>query len=194
MAKRVHVLGARPTSLLQLRIELVGLKPAIWRRVVVPDTMMLAKLHHVIQAAMGLTDSHLHEFEIGGSRYGIPDPDWGMGKAVIPEKRITLTMSLANAQSFCYVYDFGDGWEHRIKVEKSLPLETYPRTPLCVAGANACPPEDVGGPPGYVDFLEAISDPTHPEHDDMLRWCGGRFHPTAFDIEHTNQRLQRIKP
>jgi hypothetical protein len=193
MAKIVDLSGARPADLLQLRIELAWLKPAIWRRVVVPEMITLAKLHKVIQAAMGWTDSHLHEFEIGGSRYGIPDPDWDMDGAVIPEKRITLATSLAGAKSFRYTYDFGDGWEHRIKVEKSLPAETYPRTPLCTAGANACPPEDVGGPPGYVDFLEAISNPAHPEHEDMLTWCGGSFNPKTFNIERANQRLQRIK-
>lgn len=67
------------------------------------------------------------------------------------------------------------------------------RTPLCLAGANACPPEDVGGPPGYIDFLEAISDPNHPDHEDMLDWCGGDFDPTAFDTERVNKLLQRIK-
>lgn len=193
MARIVHLPGAQPAELLQLRIELAWLKPVIWRRVVVPEVITLAKLHKVIQAAMGWTDSHLHEFEIGRSRYGIPDPDWDMDEAVIPEKRITLAMSLAGAKSFRYTYDFGDGWEHRIKVEKSLSAGTHPRTPLCTAGANACPPEDVGGPPGYVDFLDAISNPAHPEHEDMLTRCGGSFDPKAFNIERANQRLQRIK-
>ncbi|MCG3168238.1 MAG: hypothetical protein POELPBGB_04042 [Bacteroidia bacterium] len=97
MARIVHLPGAQPAELLQLRIELAWLKPVIWRRVVVPEVITLAKLHKVIQAAMGWTDSHLYEFEIGRSRYGIPDPDWDMDEAVIPEKRITLAMSLAGA-------------------------------------------------------------------------------------------------
>jgi len=181
-------------SLLQLRIELAGLNPAIWRRVVVPDAMTLPKLHRVIQAAMGWSDSHLHEFEIGGKRYGTPDPDWGAGDAVTSEKRATLAGCLAGAKSFRYIYDFGDNWEHLIKVEKSLPLDAHPLCPLCLAGANACPPEDVGGPPGYIDFLDAVADTLHPEHENMLDWCGGEFDPEAFDLDRTNKQLRRIKP
>lgn len=190
MAKVVRL---PPASLLQLRIELAWLKPAIWRRVVVPDTITLGKLHHVIQAAMGWTESHMHEFEISQQRYGEPDPEWGWGESVISEKRVSLLKSLAGAKTFRYVYDFGDGWEHKIKLEKRVPPDAYPRTPLCLAGENACPPEDVGGPPGYVEFLDAISDPNHPDHAEMLEWCGGKFEPTVFDTEDANRLLQRIK-
>lgn len=195
MTKTARPQSAPPSGrLLQLRIELAGLKPAIWRRVVVPETITLAKLHRVIQAAMGWADSHLHEFEIGGRRYGMPDPDWGAGDAVISEKRVGLSASLAGAKSFRYTYDFGDGWEHRVKIEKHLPPDACLRAPLCLDGANACPPEDVGGPYGYVDFLEAISDPRHPEHENMLDWCGGGFEPSDFDPERVNKLLQRIRP
>lgn len=194
MAKTGTIAGAQPSDrLLQLRIELADLKPAIWRRVVMPDTISLVKLHQVIQASMGWTDSHLHEFDIAGRRYGVPDPDWDTDGSVISEKRIALSSALGGSKSFRYTYDFGDNWEHRIKVEKALPLHACPRAPLCLDGANACPPDDVGGPPGYIDFLEAISDPHHPEHEDMLDWCGGGFDPVAFDLDHVNKQFQRIK-
>lgn len=87
-----------------------------------------------------------------------------------------------------YLYDMGDGWEHRLVFERDEPA-TYIDSlllPLCVAGENACPPEDVGGPPGYAEFLEAISEAGHPEHVSMLRWAGGAFDPKGFDLNRIN--------
>ena len=178
---------------LQLKIELAWIKPVIWRRIIVPETMTLGKLHDAIQAAMGWCDCHLHEFEIAGERYGIPDPDFDWGVPVRSERRVRLVTALSGSKTFRYTYDFGDGWEHRIKVEKVLPPDPALGTPLCLAGANACPPEDVGGSPGYLDFVDAVSDPNHPEHDEMLDWCGGSFDPTAFDAQPVNAFLRYIK-
>lgn len=179
-------------QLLQLKIELAHIKPLIWRRVVVPETITLAKLHGVIQMVMGWTDSHLHEFEIAGERYGMPDPDWDLGEPIVSEKRARLGSALGGMKSFRYVYDFGDNWEHKIKVEKVLPSDACP-VPLYVGGANACPPEDVGGPWGYADFLEAMADPAHPDHQDRMEWWGGDFDPAVLDPMTIDKRLQRIK-
>ncbi len=170
--------GDAPRQLLQLHIELARIEPAIWRRVVVPDAIPLDKLHKVMQAAMGWTNSHMHEFKIGHS----PVP-----------KRIPLAKILTRAKSFSYLYDFGDNWDHRIEVEQCLPPQAYPRTPVCLAGANACPPEDAGGAWGYAAFLEAISNPRHPEHQAMLDWCGGAFDPLSCNLDAINRRLRRIK-
>ena len=178
---------------LQLKIELAWIKPVIWRRIIVPETKTLGKLHDAIQAAMGWCDCQLHEFEIAGERYGIPDPDFDWGVPVRSERRVRLVTALSGSKTFRYTYDFGDGWEHRIKVEKVLPPDPALATPLCLAGANACPPEDVGGSPGYLDFVDAVSDPNHPEHDEMLDWCGGSFDPTAFDAQPVNAFLRYIK-
>jgi len=128
--------------LLQLHIELTWIKPAIWRRVAVPERITLSKLHQVIQAVMGWSDTHLHEFEIAGESYGIPDPDWG--PPVVSEQRKTLTKVLYGSKAFRYVYDFGDNWEHRIKIERLLPAIACPHVLYCIDGANASPPEDVG--------------------------------------------------
>jgi hypothetical protein len=181
-----------PPALLQLKIELAWLKPVIWRRVVAPETITLGKLHDVIQAVMGWSDSHMHEFEIAGERYGMDmDSDWG--EPVRSERRVRLATALSGTKSFRYTYDLGDEWEHRIKVEKTLPPDTELKTARCLAGANACPPDDVGGPPGYIDFVEALSNPDHPEHHEMMEWYDGPFDPNAFDLEHTNTLLQKIK-
>lgn len=183
----------RPPSLLQLKIELAGIKPVIWRRIVVPSSITLGKLHLVIQAAMGWWGGHLHEFEIAGELYGQPGPDDPRGESVISEARVRLGARLAGTKSFRYLYDFGDGWNHRIKVERALPpLGEFPFA-LCVAGANACPPEDVGGAPGYADFVEAITQPNHPDHREFLDCYGGPFDPAKFDYEPACRRLDEIK-
>jgi hypothetical protein len=181
-------------ALLQLKIELAWITPAVWRRIVAPETIRLDKLHNVIQAVMGWSDSHMHVFEIGEERYGVPEPDFGFGdSSARSERTARLGAALNGKRTFRYVYDFGDDWEHRIEVEKTLPPDAERKTALCLAGANACPPDDIGGPPGYENFVEAISDPDHPDHEEMLDWANGPFDPTAFDLERINKLLKRIK-
>jgi hypothetical protein len=193
MAGQVRALSAMPAAVLQLRIELDDLEPHIWRQVLVPDTITLPKLHRVIQVAMGWTDSHLHEFVIRRQSYGTPDPDWGGFDDLVSEKRVALADALGAARKFTYLYDYGDNWRHTIKVQKRLPFDpdgTYPR---CIDGAYACPPEDVGGVPGYADLLDVLSDPNHEEHQNLLDWCGSGFDPLAFDLATVNKKLARIK-
>ncbi|CAI8851328.1 conserved hypothetical protein [Pseudomonas zeae] len=183
----------KPTpDLLLLHIQLKWIEPAIWRRVAVPENITLGKLHTVIQFAMGWEGGHLHEFEIAGENYGIPGPD-GWGPPVNPEARKTLIKALSGKKTFRYLYDFGDSSDHQIKVEKVLPAIACPQVPYCVDGVNACPPEDVGGGPGYAEFLEAMADPDHPERKGMLEWHGSTFDPTVFEWERVNQCLKEIK-
>lgn len=177
----------------QLRIELQDLKPSIWRSVLVPGSIKLSKLHAVLLRTMGWMGGHLHEFIIGDAHYGEPDTDFPEIPPVLRDDRSNLANSLGALKTFRYLYDFGDGWEHKVRVEKILPPDPTARLPLCLAGANACPPEDVGGPPGYVDFIEAISDPRHDEHEAMLQWCGGAFDPYAFDLDAVNADLAQIR-
>lgn len=183
----------KPQNQLQLRMELCHFNPVIWRVVLVPDTITLVQLHNVIQDAMGWWNSHLHEFDIGGLRYGMIDPEWDDDRALINEARKKLLKVLGHLRQFDYVYDFGDFWQHKIKLERTLPMVKPQRYAVCIAGENACPPEDVGGMPGYYEFLEAISSPDHEEHERMLEWCGGSFNPQFFDIDATNTRLKHIR-
>lgn len=182
-----------PPPIYLLRIELRDIEPTIWRSILVPGTIKLSKLHVVLQWTMGWVGGHLHLFFINDIEYGVPDPDFEQYPPVEREDRITLARALGARKTFTYLYDFGDSWEHRIKVQNILPPDPTLTTPFCLDGANACPPEDVGGVPGYIDFRHAISDPAHEEHQQMLNWCGGAFDPTAFDISEVNERLQQIK-
>src|SRR5262245_58148197 len=177
----------------QLKISLQNTKPPIWRRVQVKDRT-LARLHDLIQSCMGWDDYHLHEFEIGGERYGNP-AQWrdGFGGEleVVNEGRVKLSQLVAQGvKKFRYVYDMGDNWEHMIQIEKVLDAEVGVRYPRCIAGARACPPEDCGGPWGYGEFLEAIQNPEHEQHEELLEWVGGEFDPEAFDTEAVNETLR----
>lgn len=192
VARRVAKLTALQA---QLRIELQRVKPLVWRRVLVPENITLAKLHVIVQATMGWTNSHLHEYEIARRRYGIPDDEWPSTEPVTDERGVRLKPLIeAGVRRFTYLYDFGDHWEHSVKIEDLVSPKPGQPLIVCLAGENACPPEDVGGEPGYPEFLDAISHPTHPEHANMLHWIGGSFDPTAFDLADVNERLVAIKP
>jgi hypothetical protein len=184
-----------PKRVYQLLIELDEVEPRVWRRLWVPDTLTMAKLDRVIQAAMGWTDSHLHEFEVDGKRYGIPDDEGVHETPTLDDRRHKVGAVLGEAVSrFGYTYDFGDNWRHTVTVEdRPLPDESFNTWHVCIAGQNACPPEDVGGVGGYTDFLEAISDPSHDEHAAMWQWSGGPFDPTGFDVNATNAALRRLR-
>lgn len=191
--------GAPGAPLYQLKITLKRFKPPIWRRVVVPGAMRLDRLHAVIQIAMGWTNSHLHQF-IGGSGfartyYSTPDPESaGMGSAKLNEKRYSVAdLAPAAKRKFIYEYDFGDGWEHEILVEKILPADPGFKHPVCLAGRNACPPEDCGGVYGYADLLDALEDSRHERHEEIQEWIGDNWDASAFNLEETNNMLKRLK-
>ncbi|MBI5251799.1 MAG: plasmid pRiA4b ORF-3 family protein [Desulfomonile tiedjei] len=174
----------------QIKVTLRDIRPPIWRRMLVPCDIRLDNLHRVLQVVMGWTDSHLHEFIIDGVSYGDPSLDVDMGDDVENEKRFNLHKVVPGEKSkFHYLYDFGDSWEHEILVEKILPIEKGTRYPVCLAGKRACPPEDCGGAPGYENLLEALKDPSHPEHEEMFEWLPGDFDSEKFDIKSINVEL-----
>lgn len=124
---------------------------------------------------------------IGPDNYGpmdIADLDH-----IADEEGVTLRDALGAKKTFTYVYDYGDDWRHKVKVEKVVTLDVPIERGVCIGGENACPPEDVGGPPGYEEFLAALVDPKHPEHWDLKEWIGGSFDPAAFSVDEVNERL-----
>lgn len=179
------------TPIYQLKITLRESKPPIWRRVLVPGNFTLMKLHYVIQAAMGWTDSHLHQYRIDGEDYGTRFEDF------VPDHSEQATRLAAIAphekRKFAYEYDFGDSWEHDILVEKILPPDPSLTHPVCLAGKRACPPEDVGGVWGYEEFLAALDDPDDENHDSYKEWIGGSFDAKTFDLDAANRRLKTIR-
>jgi Plasmid pRiA4b ORF-3-like protein len=177
-------LAKASSEIYQFKITLNDSRPPIWRRIQVADCT-LDRLHEHIQTAMGWTNSHLNHFRIDGTLYGDPmlleetfeelqyrDSTRTMLSQIIPEG--------GQRFRFDYEYDFGDGWMHEVLFEGRSLRETGQRYPLCLEGERACPPEDVGGVWGYVDFLEAIADPEDERHEELLRWAGGTFNPEWF--------------
>jgi hypothetical protein len=183
------------TPLYQLKITLRDCKPPIWRRIVVRADMKLDRLHRVIQTAMGWSDCHLHQFVVGRVFYGVPDRERDdFGTETLNEKHYTVAdLAPMPKKKFIYEYDFGDSWEHEILVEKALPPDAAFKHPVCLAGANASPPEDCGGIPGYYDLLAALADPKHEQHEEMKEWVGGAWDATRFSLEDANAGLKRIK-
>lgn len=169
----------------------------VWRKILVRGDMNLGLLHAVLQVAMGWTNSHLHQFFIGTETYTafMPDLDPDFGESMLDEEEVLLMDVVKKANtSFVYLYDFGDSWEHEIKVDKIQKSDTTPLAVAeCLDGAYACPPEDCGGIDGYLDLLEIIRDPTHEEHEEMMEWLGGGFDPEMFDVRMVNKYLKKLK-
>lgn len=171
-----------PEQIVTLRIELVDTDPLIWRQVEVPTAITLKALHHVVQAAMGWFDQHLWEMRLDGQRYGQPvrGDDWG-GPPTVRADKIRVERLLSPRKTVLdYTYDFGDSWEHRLTLSEIRPGEPDTAYPRYVAGAQAAPPEDCGGIPGFFYALEVLADPTHPEHQDLAEWYEG-YDPDDFD-------------
>lgn len=167
----------------RLKVTLSDVEPQVLRRFDVPLKIKLHRLHEVIQAAMGWTDTHLYAFRAGGVGWGVPDPDFDFD-GLLPSNKTSLLEVLEDVgtKTIHYVYDFGDYWHHVIKVEKiddAIAGAAYPRL---VRAIGACPPEDVGGFQGYAEFLEAIADPKHAERSRILEWHGRKFDPNDAGI------------
>lgn len=173
-----------------LRINLEDVKPSIWREFVVSNGCTLDKLHEIVQEVMGWKDAHLHRWEIGSIAYGdvkMNDEDPNLTDEMGVRLR---NLPLGLGSTFYYEYDFGDGWRHRLEILEIQAAMKGGGNPVVIKGANCCPPEDCGGPPGYGEFLKAIADPDHEAHAAMLKWCGGSFDPKVFDLEGTQLDLR----
>jgi hypothetical protein len=177
----------------QFKVALREVEPPVWRRLQVEGSLTLERLHTVIQKAIGWQNAHLYEFEVQARRYGVPEPEEPEYEVEAAWKITLRQAAPAAGASFRHVYDLGDHSEHEMLTERITIPDKPVRHPVCLAGECRCPPEDCGGPPGYADLLDALRDPDHPDHDDMVRWVGHGFDPEAFDLAAVNRKLRLLK-
>ena len=189
-----------PQAIFQLKVTLRGSKPPIWRRILVPDTITLGKLHQVLQVIMDWEGEHLHQFVLGRELYGLPDKeDVFFGMSVTDENKTILSSLLSKEKDWLtYEYDFGDSWEHKLVLEKKLPFDSAMQLTHCIKCKRACPPEDCGGMWGYMDLIGIMSDKSSPEYAERVEWLEenfgiDNFDPEFFDLELINEQLHRIK-
>jgi hypothetical protein len=177
----------------RLLVKLDHIEPVIWRRVEVPITTSLKGLHDVIQAVLLFQDYHLFEFNAGGKRYAVPDPEWDMGRETYAARNVRIgTLVDRGITTFNYTYDFGDDWQHSITVEAVTDADPAVEYPRFVDGERRAPPEDVGGLPGFDDFLNAMAKPRHAQHREVVEWYGGRFEPNDIGVDTINERIAKL--
>jgi hypothetical protein len=176
----------------RVHIVLDDTMPAIWRKVDVPVSSSLKMLHTIIQAAMGWEDCHLWHFEAGGKRYGIPDRVWPDSEMAAARNVKLASLIDRGVRELLYTYDFGDDWRHSIIIEAVGPGDVGVKYPIFVAGERRCPPEDVGGLPGFELFIEAMANPKHKEHRRLREWYGGPYNRDDIDERFTRRAIGQI--
>jgi hypothetical protein len=170
-------------AVVRLKVTLDDVEPKVLRRIEVPLDVKLDRLHLALQAALGWTNSHLFEIRAGDTGWGIPSPDWPDGPLDARKVRFVDALEDAGTKTLRYLYDFGDGWEHTIKVERLIAPEPGVVYPRLIEAVGRCPPEDVGGRWGYAELIEALEDSEHERHDEMRRWVGDDFDPYVLDAD-----------
>ncbi|MDA1012866.1 MAG: GntR family transcriptional regulator [Planctomycetota bacterium] len=188
--------GDRKTNVYRFKITLQETTPVIWRRIETMD-VPLGKLHELIQTALGWTNSHLHRFRIAGRDFTDPrfmtDDIDDFAEDYSGMRVSDLVASHGSNLRISYEYDFGDSWQHEIVLEEVTESQPGVRYPRCIDGERACPPEDVGGVDGFADFIDAITNPGHDEHEEMLEWSGP-YDPSSFDATIATRRMSRALP
>lgn len=191
--------NSKKIKIYQFKISLLDITPKIWRRIQVPENYKFSNLHDAIQDAMGWYDCHLHEFSLVNTktglkeRIGMLDEDDDFEPKLLDEAKIRISKYFSTENTKAkYDYDFGDNWEHEIILEKILSAEDGTKYPKCIAGKNACPPEDCGGIWGYESMLKIIQNPKHPEYKEQMQWLNGKFDPKEFDMESVIFRHSKV--
>ena len=170
-------------SIAEIKVMLEFVEPSVTRSLQVPVDIRLDRLHLTLQAAMGWSNSHLYMFEANGTTWGVPDPDFGGDD--LPADSTTLAEALEgnSTRSIRYIYDLGDSWEHKLQIDNIADPITGDLYPRLIDAVGRCPPEDVGGLPGYEEFLKAMTNPKHPEHVNLKEWYGGSFDPSTPPVD-----------
>jgi hypothetical protein len=193
--KKQHTAASeKPAPIYQLKISLAFSDPLIWRRIQISGDASLTRLHDVLQLCMGWSDLHAHRFLVGKIFYAPSESGDIWEKTGERSESEFQLVALENDMKWCftYIYDFGDGWEHNIELEETIPVSQGGNHPILLDGERACPPENVGGIPGYEEFLTIINGPHHEQHKRIAKWYGAdQFDPEYFDITRINKALKR---
>ncbi len=181
-------------SIYQIKISLKRSEPKIWRKILIPSDLLLEDFHKIIQTTMGWENSHLHQFIKNNFFYLAPHDDddmWDeMDSLDYKKEKIKVSkLLIAEKDKITYEYDFGDGWEHEITLDKILPFDNKIKYPICIGGKMKCPPENCGGVWGYSHLLYVLKQPKHPEYKDFKEWYGKDFDPEYFDKKEINDFL-----
>ena len=177
----------------QIQVSLRDSKPKIWRRILISSDLLLSDFHKIIQTTMGWTNSHLHQFIKNRTFYTrkMADDDFWGGMDSVDYSKIRISDLLKKEKDrIIYEYDFGDGWEHDIILEKIDTNGEYKNIPTCLTGKNNCPPEDCGGIWGYENMLEILKHPDHEEYEEYIEWLGEEFDSKYFDKNEINEMLK----
>lgn len=171
------------TTIARLKVTLDDVEPQVLRRIEVPLSISLDRLHLTLQAALGWTNSHLYEIRARKMGWGLPVPGWNDGPQDARKASLLTVLADTGVKTLHYLYDFGDGWEHTIKLERVIDPEPNALYPRLIESSGRCPPEDCGGPWGYGELLEALADPRHERHAELRDWIGEDFDPHHLDVE-----------
>jgi hypothetical protein len=183
---------AKSEKIAILHVTLDEVVPKVTRRLAVPAGIKLDHLHLALQAALGWTDSHLWEMRVGEASWGIPDPDWPDGPGDARKETLSGVLADVRGKTLHYLYDFGDGWEHTVKVEAfqdAVPGEYYPKL---IEASGHCPPEDVGGWPGYEECLAALADPDDERHEEVKEWWPKDFDPNTAPFKELSVKVMAL--
>ncbi|MBI9076730.1 MAG: plasmid pRiA4b ORF-3 family protein [Desulfatibacillum sp.] len=189
MAQRKKILPIK--QVYQVKITLKTIRPPIWRRILVTSDTTLSQFHTIIQHAMGWQNGREHLFEIEKMQFGQNDPYDPTSPKDETKVRLSKIVTKESTK-FKYIYDYDDYWEHEILVERILPLEQGETYPQCIKGKRACPPEEVGGPPGYLDLMEALESPEDTENGEILDFVEDDWDPEYFDVSEANELLTAV--
>lgn len=185
-------------EIIQLRVSLLQSKPLIWRQIHVSKETTFFELHHIIQIVLGWKNCHLFEFGLEGYRIGeIYDDgkieDLGTNELIDSRTIALKDLITQKGETFKYLYDFGDNWEHLIEVEDFIEKDISLKYPICIDGQMNCPPDDSGGLRNYYASLEILKDKKHPEYKENTVWFGRTYDPEKFDKEKANRQLRKLR-
>lgn len=191
-AKRIAA-AKRAAPVYQIKVTLEDIEPLIWRRLLVRSDIKLSKLHDLLQTAFAWEDAHMHHFFNKENQFFAP-PEMTVDDFGGPPTRDTSQTCLNEVMTklkdvLRYEYDFGDGWMHFIALEEIIDDAGGALVPACIAGENAAPPDDCGGPPGYMNLVQVLADPANQEYGELLEWVGDKFDPHHVDIHAITARL-----